>query len=308
MGANEYEHADTNPEVAYRLALARIRSAVEGQHTHLDLTYLALDRIPDEIAQLGNCLESLEIGLPDFYRHIHMGEAAIKTLEPLRGLNRLQKLSIEGMNGIDDISPLAALSHLSLLRIDSCHKIRSVNALSAIEELEDLSVTFSSKENLQETACADENIGGQDFDFSSIAGIRGLKKITFVNARINFIPHLSPRNELCELHFSRCEILDIGALGSLSRLRKLTIEKDNYLTALPPFFGLSEIEEINIHLCTNFRSKIIFNGLLRVPQQMTLPFAEIAHQPGVMRYETVNKKTQTNHFLFCSRLPRPVRT
>jgi hypothetical protein len=31
------------------------------------------------------------------------------------------------------------------------------------------------------------------------------------------------------------------------------------------------------------------HDLLRVPQQMTLPFAEIAHQPGVMRYETVNR-------------------
>jgi hypothetical protein len=33
---------------------------------------------------------------------------------------------------------------------------------------------------------------------------------------------------------------------------------------------------------------IVLLSLLRVPQQMTLPFAEIAHQPGVMRYETVN--------------------
>jgi hypothetical protein len=35
---------------------------------------------------------------------------------------------------------------------------------------------------------------------------------------------------------------------------------------------------------------MLFSVLLRVPQQMTLPFAEIAHQPGVMRYETVNKE------------------
>jgi Leucine-rich repeat (LRR) protein len=93
------------PEEAYEEALRRIRVAKETGALELDLSRLALNRLP----QLAGLTSLLSLSFSRCYQ-------LSGNLSPLAGLTSLQSLNLAACNQLnDDLSPLAGLTSLQTL-------------------------------------------------------------------------------------------------------------------------------------------------------------------------------------------------
>jgi internalin A len=120
------------PEEAYAEALRRIRKAQESGALELDLSRLALNRLP----QLAGLTSLLSLSFSRCYQ-------LSGNLSPLAGLTSLQSLNLAACNQLnDDLSPLAGLTSLQTLDLSYCHQLRDLSPIAVLTSLQALDLSW----------------------------------------------------------------------------------------------------------------------------------------------------------------------
>lgn len=170
----------------------------------------------------------------------------------------------------EDVSFLAELSNVRNLAIITSHTT-GVQAIEKMVSLEELNITFSSKDTVDFTKLkllkkayihwwsGAESVMDCDWittayldeirrkDFSHIANMTGLEKLTIANSNIKSLEWLSALKNLTELSLFNCRSLtDFSPIAQLKQLKRINIEGCNKLTDISFVADLPRLEILGL--------------------------------------------------------------
>jgi Leucine-rich repeat (LRR) protein len=205
-----------SPEEAYDEALRRIREVEETGELALDLSSLALNRLPQELKRLTS-LQSLAL---------YMCWNLSDDLTPLARLTSLQSLNLTGCwNLSGDLSPLAGLTSLQWLSLSDCHRL--IGDLSPL-------VSLTSLQSLNLTGC------GQFSALTSLSRLTSLQKLELSGChQLSNLSPLASLTSLQSLKLDGCKQLrDISPLAGLTKLHTLDLSHCHGVRRFAPLESL----------------------------------------------------------------------
>lgn len=240
----------TDADKAYAAAKAAIAEAKASGAFELDLSgfadegiYKALDRLPPEIADL----KDLKL--------LHLWRTQISDISALYGMTELTGLDLSH-TPISDISALHDMTRLIVL--DLSHTLISdISALQGMTTLTRLNLTGTQISDISAlqgmTGLTELGLSGtQISDISVLQGMTGLTELGLSGTQISDadLPLLASLQNLCHLHLSGTDVLDLRPLQTLALLISPPSDtpwnglhfKDTAATRLDP--RIAEIAEI----------------------------------------------------------------
>jgi internalin A len=233
--------ADDEAAAAFEEARRRIAAWSPGERLRLSRIQ-ALDRLPDEIAELHE-LRELEISFTQ-----------IADLAPLQGLADLQSLDCSGTQ-VADLAPLQGLANLQILEC-------SFTRVADLTPLQGLA-------NLQILACW----GTQVADLSPLHGLANLQTLACLGTRVANLAPLRGLANLRSLDCSDTQVADLAPLQGLANLRSLTCG-GTQVDDLAPLRGLANLQS----LACNSTSVADLAPLQDLPSLRQLKFSKCAIQ------------------------------
>ncbi len=263
-----------------RYALKRIHeAAIIGAKT-LDLSFLALEKIPEQIKELSNLeqlylsgnsiqnltlltkltkLRILYIGgnqIRDitplkeliFLEDVELSQNHILDISPLKKLSNINKLYLRG-NFIRDVMPLMELWNLERLNLADNH-LTDIVSLQDLKKLKRLNLSRNLLHNLDWleniTGIEDLDLSGNNIgDIKKIAGIESLKVLNLDNLGFNDPSPISTLKNLIDLTLANNKIENIDFLRQLTSLKILDL-RSNQITDISALGNLRNLITLDL--------------------------------------------------------------
>lgn len=172
------------------------------------------------------------LGKLDRLRAVDICSDSITTAECLRGLNRLEELSLEYCYNLDDISALQGMSSLVTLKFFNNEKLTDISPLAMLVNLEELSLL----------SC--EGV-------TDLSALANLKKLTELNLNNTKVANLKPLRNLTSLkRLYLCEndsVSDLTPLAGLVGLKILWLSENANVTSIQPIGRLADLEQLEVN-------------------------------------------------------------
>jgi hypothetical protein len=167
-------------------------------------------------------------------------------LPPLRGLSRLKRLEIRGVEALPDLNGLQDLPRLELLHLRDCETLRDLGALRRFTTLRELRI----------------------LDCRSVRGLQGvsdlpvLESLHVTGSAFEDLSDLQRLPKLREVTILGCPSLrSLGGLGGLAELEFLSLTLCPALETLDGLVGLPRLANLRIDRCRNLASVKGLQGL-----------------------------------------------
>lgn len=233
-------------------------------------------------------LQYLDLGISDHETDLNQ----IKSLEPIRNLNKVISFGISYNSQITDYSPLSNLPlletvslyktdiqdisvieklNIKFLRLFECENIIDYTPIAKMTGLNVLDLdnnkNFSNItvfKNLKEL----ENIDLSGTNITDISSLANLENIRFLNLTGTAVTDLSPLAVLVnleELYLEETDVTDISVLANLTKLTKLNMNMTG-ITDLSPLINLIKLEYLDINFCDDVKDYSYIGGLKNLTQ------------------------------------------
>lgn len=208
MGDADSAYAKAKELIAEAKASGEIRLSLS------DTTFHALDRLPEEIAQLSEL------------KFLGLSGTAVSGLLPLSGLTKLERLYLSGTR-VADLSPLAGLNGLKWLDLAGT-PVKDLSPLAGLAEVTWLYL-------------ADTVVD----DVAPLAGLKVLLELDLSGTKVRNFSSLAELDELAWLNLSNTDVNDLTPLLGMNGLKYLSLSHTG-LTSLTPLAGLTGLVRLDL--------------------------------------------------------------
>jgi hypothetical protein len=263
------------------VALRRIAEAQRLGATHLDLSDLLIEALPEQIEGV-NTLKELSLNhftTDPFFANSRISKLSSLSrfacsLMPLKSLTCLEQIRIQGCSALDNLEPLADLRSLRILKLVSCKHLTDLKPLQMLSALTRLDLMFCDNiktlVHLSALRCLRSfslSECGEDLDLSPLCELPQLASLTLSTRGI--LPDCRPVEDcsglellwlaadggMCDLEFlENCanlwwlEVLGCDRLNHLHSLSGLRRLKVLHLSPCPQVLSIGPLAELT-HLC-----------------------------------------------------------
>ncbi len=161
-------------------------------------------------------------------RDLRFHALAARSLDPLQGLHRLERLRIEGAARPVKADLLAGLAELRWLGMEYMTGLQRLKGLENLERVEFIEPTLSNLKVFK---------AWKKVRYMLLAG-RGIKSLEGIQAL----------SALEELFLGRTSVADLAPLGQASSLRRLHLTQPDRITDFSPIGGLHNLERLIIDM------------------------------------------------------------
>jgi len=183
-------------------------------------------------------------------RELDLANTRITDLTPLKRLPALQKLRLAGTTcSLDALKTLTNLTKLSLANREGLADIKPLRGLTCLEELNLFGTAVSDLHPLEKmTALQELNLRHTRVsDLAPLRDMKGLQRLDLSDTRVG---NLNPLKELAALQYlsigSLKDEIDLEPLRGLPGLRRLSIVYSK-VRSLQPLKGLSSLQALNLN-------------------------------------------------------------
>lgn len=263
------EWADSGMEKYIRAAIG----CPEGDITNKDLwniRYLSINAWDNNggEASVYYDAEGYLYNAPETYPQLKGVE--ILSLEDLRWMPNLEKITLEGLHGLKDINGMENLGNLTELSINSCDELTDISALEDLENLTEL--TLWKLDDLEDIKVLGSLNNLTDLtikfcdDLEDISPLDGLENLTNLSIHkcenLVDVSVLEKLINLVNLSLDDCKKLkDIRVLGNLKNLISLSLYGDESLTDINSLGNLGNLTSLTLSYCENITDISVLSSL-----------------------------------------------